>query len=263
MNRGASSGYHLANKGEASPLALSGPVKCPSIASLADLELHTLGQNGSDRRKQRETIEKNSVNGAVSNNTALLDFVQRTATGTFATVNRLREIARQYEPKFPYPENGLAERLKLAAQLIDAEIGARIYYVEQDGYDTHADQASTHARLLGELSSSLTAFYKDLKARGHEKRVVILTFSEFGRRVKENGSMGTDHGAAAPVFLIGGKVEPGLCGDHPRLDRLDDGNLKHQTDFRSVYATILDQWLGVKSKEVIKEQFKPLKLLKS
>ena len=93
--------------------------------------------------------------------------------------------------------------------------------------------------------------------------MLILTFSEFGRRVKENGSMGTDHGAAAPVFLIGGKVQPGLIGDHPRLDRLDDGNLKHHTDFRRIYATILDEWLGVKSKEVIKDQFKPMKLFKA
>jgi uncharacterized protein (DUF1501 family) len=263
MNRGAGSGYHLSNKGEASPLALSGPVKCPSIASLADLELHTIGQNGSDRRKQRETIEQNSANSSAGTNSSLLDFVQRTATGTFATVNRLREIAKQYEPKVPYPENGLAQRLKLAAQLIDAEIGARVYYVEQDGYDTHADQAVGHARLLGELSSSLTAFYKDLKARGQEKRVLILTFSEFGRRVKENGSLGTDHGAAAPVFLIGGKVQSGLIGDHPRLDRLDDGNLKHHTDFRTIYATILDQWLGIKSKDILKEQFKPIKLIKT
>lgn len=263
INRGAGSGYHLANKGQASPLAMSGPVKCPSIASLADLELHTIGQNGADRRKQRESIEQSALSRSTDNSTALLDFVQRTATGTFATVNRLREMAKQYQPKVPYPENGLAERLKLAAQLIDAEVGARIYYVEQDGYDTHADQAASHARLLGELSSSLTAFYKDLKARGQEKRVLILTFSEFGRRVKENGSLGTDHGAAAPVFLIGGKVQPGIVGDHPRLDRLDDGNLKHHTDFRSIYSTILDQWLGVRSLDVLKEQFKPVKLIKS
>ena len=150
MNRGAGSGYHLANKGEAAPLALSGPVKCPSIASLADLELHTIGQNGSERRKQRVIIEQNSVSGNAGTNTALLDFVQRTATGTFATVNRLREIAKQYEPKVPYPENGLAERLKLAAQLIDAEVGARVYYVEQDGYDTHADQAGSAYPAIGQ-----------------------------------------------------------------------------------------------------------------
>jgi uncharacterized protein (DUF1501 family) len=181
--------------------------------------------------------------------------------GTFATAKRLREIARQYEPKVPYPQNGLAERLKLAAQLIDAEVGARIYYVEQENYDTHSSQASTHAQLLGDLSSALTAFYQDLKARGHGKRVLVLTFSEFGRRVKENGSQGTDHGAAAPVFLIGGKVKPGIIGDHPRLDKLDDGNLKHHTDFRAIYATVLDEWLGVKSIDVLGEKFAGAKIL--
>ena len=256
-------GYHLGSKGEASPLALSGPVKCPTITSLADLEVHTLGQSGLDRRKQRESIEQ-AANVRTSGNTnSLLDYVQRTATGTFATVNRLREIAKQYEPKVPYPQSGLAERLKLAAQLIDAEIGARVYYVEQDGYDTHADQAGSHARLLGELSAALTAFYQDLKARGQHQRTLILTFSEFGRRVKENGSLGTDHGAAAPVFLIGGKLKGGIVGDHPRLDKVDDGNLKHHTDFRSIYTAILDQWLGVKSNDIIKGNFKPLQLFKS
>lgn len=262
VNRGVGLGYHLAAKGDASPLALAGPVKSPSIASLADLDLHTIGQNGTDRRNQRNTIEQTSIADTATSST-LLDFVQRTATGTFATVKRLREIARHYEPKVPYPEHALAERLKLAAQLIDAEIGARVFYVEQDGYDTHADQAASHARLLGQLSSALTAFFKDLKARGHEKRVAILTFSEFGRRVKENGSLGTDHGAAAPVFLLGGKVQPGLIGDHPRLDLLDDGNLKHHTDFRSIYATILDQWLGVQSKSILQQSYKPLPLFKA
>lgn len=256
-------GYHLGAKGEASPLALTGPVKCPTITTLADLEIHTLGQSGQDRRHQRESIEQVATASSSQNNNALLDFVQRTATGTFSTVNRLREIARQYEPKVPYPANGLAERLKLAAQLIDAEIGSRVYYVQQDGYDTHSDQAASHARLLGELSSAITAFYQDLKARGQHQRVMILTFSEFGRRVKENGSLGTDHGAAAPVFLIGGKVKPGLIGDHPRLDRLDDGNLKHHTDFRTIYAALLENWLGVSSKEILTQQFTPLQIIRT
>jgi uncharacterized protein (DUF1501 family) len=260
MTKGSGMGYHLGNKGEASPLALTGPVKCPTLTSLNDLELHTIGHSGLDRRTQRESIEK-IAKPSVTNPAALLDYVQRTATGTFSTVNRLRELARQYTPKVPYPANGLAERLKLAAQLIDAEIGARVYYVEQDGYDTHSDQAASHGRLLGELSSSLAAFYQDLKARGHGKRVLILTFSEFGRRAKENGSLGTDHGEAAPVFLIGGKIKPGIHGDHPRLDKLSDGNLKHHTDFRTIYASILDQWLNVPSGVVLPEKFKGLNIL--
>jgi uncharacterized protein (DUF1501 family) len=262
LKNSTGTGYHLGNKGEAAPLALTGPVKCPTIASLADMELQTQGQNGQDRRQQREIIEQATGTGSASTS-PLLDFVQRTASGSYSTVRRLREIAKNYQPQFPYPAQGLAERLKLAAQLIDANVGARIYYVEQDGYDTHSDQAGSHTRLLGELSSSLTAFYKDLKARGHHKRVLILTFSEFGRRVKENGSLGTDHGAAAPVFLIGGKVQPGLIGKHPRLDQLDDGNLKHHTDFRSIYSTILDQWLGISSKTILKKSYAPLAILKA
>ncbi|HMP18689.1 MAG TPA: DUF1501 domain-containing protein, partial [Gemmatales bacterium] len=260
MTGGQGMGYHLGSPGESSPLALAGPVKCPTLTSLNDLEIHTLGHSSLERKIQRESIEK-AARPSVTNPAALLDYVQRTATGTFATVNRLRELARQYTPRVPYPDNALAERLKLAAQLIDAEIGARVYYVEQDGYDTYADQAATHARLLGELSSALTAFYRDLEARGHGKRVLVLTFSEFGRRAKENGSRGTDHGEAAPVFLIGGKVKPGLLGDHPPLDKLHDGNLKHHTDFRTIYATILDHWLGVPSSKILPEQFQGLSLL--
>jgi uncharacterized protein (DUF1501 family) len=255
----AGQGYHLGNSSEASPLALAGPVKCPTVTNLADLELRTLGLTGSERKAQRESIESNASSAPKAEN-SLLDFVQRTAVGTFATAKRLREIAKQYEPKVPYPQNRLAERLKLAAQLIDAEIGARVYYLEQDNYDTHANQAGTHAQLLGELSSAVTAFYQDIKARGHAQRVLILTFSEFGRRVKENGSHGTDHGAAAPVFLIGGKVKPGLAGTHPRLDQLDDGNLKFQTDFRGLYATLLDEWLGVSSRAVLSDTFAKVKI---
>lgn len=254
------SGFHLGNQGEASPLALTGSIKCPTITSLADMELRASGHTNLDRKLQRDSIEKS---GQVSSSeSSLLDFVQRTSAGTFSTVKKLREIAKNYDAKVPYPANRLAERLKLAAQLIDVEIGARIFYVEQDGYDTHADQAGSHARLLTELSSALTAFYRDLKARGHEKRVLILTFSEFGRRVKENGSQGTDHGAAAPVFLLGGKINPGLVGKHPRLDKLDDGNLIHHTDFRSIYSTILDQWLGVKSDTILAGKFPSLPLFK-
>ncbi|HQR41212.1 MAG TPA: DUF1501 domain-containing protein, partial [Gemmatales bacterium] len=161
-----------------------------------------------------------------------------------------------------YPGTPLAQKLRNIAHLIDAGLTTRVYYVSIDGFDTHSDQAGNHTRLLGELSSSLTAFYKDLKSRGHHKRVLILTFPEFGRRVKENGSLGTDHGAAAPVFLIGGKVQPGLIGMHPRLDQLDDGNLKHHTDFRSIYSTILDQWLGISSKVILQKHYNSLPILK-
>jgi uncharacterized protein (DUF1501 family) len=109
----------------------------------------------------------------------------------------------------------------------------------------------------------MTAFFKDMKARGQADRVLMMTFSEFGRRVKENGSRGTDHGSGAPMFLIGGKVKAGAVGKHPSLTDVPMGNLKFHTDFRQVYAAILDKWLGVPHKEVLGKEFKPADVFKS
>jgi uncharacterized protein (DUF1501 family) len=111
---------------------------------------------------------------------------------------------------------------------------------------------------MQQLSGAVTAFYKDLAARGHKDRLLVMTFSEFGRRAKENGSKGTDHGSAAPMFLLGGKVKGGVVGAHPSLEKIPMGNLQHHTDFRSVYAAVLDGWLGVSSKEVLGSTFKPV-----
>ena len=195
----------------------------------------------------------------------LLDFVRRTAMNTYASSQRLQEVAKNYEPKATYPGTGLANRLKLAAQLIEAGTGARIFYVSIDGFDTHAGQggaAGAHANLLGEVSGAVAAFYKDLAARGHRDRVCVMTFSEFGRRAKENGSNGTDHGSAAPMFLAGGRVRAGAVGDHPSLTKIPDGNLAHHTDFRRVYAAVLEQWLGLDAKAVLGDGFKPLEVFK-
>ena len=134
--------------------------------------------------------------------------------------------------------------------------------VAHGNFDTHATQAPAHANLLGTLGNAVRAFYKDLKARGHADRVVLMTFSEFGRRAKENGSKGTDHGSAAPMFLVGGKVKAGAVGAHPSLTKLPLGNLEHHTDFRRVYAALLDRWLGVRSADVLGKQFEPLDVLK-
>jgi len=189
--------------------------------------------------------------------------VQRTALNTYESSKRLQEIAQNYQPKETYPQTAFANRLKLAAQLIDADLGARIYYVSIDGFDTHAGQAQTHANLLQELSAGMTAFYKDVAARGQSDRVLMMTFSEFGRRAKENGSKGTDHGSAAPMILVGGKVKAGVVGSHPSLTDLEIGNLKHHTDFRQVYAAILDKWLGVSSKDVLGGKFEAADVIKA
>jgi uncharacterized protein (DUF1501 family) len=251
--------YHLAENNEIAPLALAGsPARAPSITSLEDFQLKMTASSGADKRAQKEIIE--GVAKAQSGQPSLLDFVQRTATNTYASSERLMNIGKNYQPKSTYPNTPLANRLKLAAQLIDADIGARIFYVSLENFDTHANQLNNHANLLSQLSEAMTAFYTDMAGRGHKDRVLMMTFSEFGRRAHENGSKGTDHGSAAPMILVGGKVKAGVIGKHPSLTDLDQDNLKHHTDFRQVYATVLDKWLGVSSKEVLGQEFKNIEL---
>jgi uncharacterized protein (DUF1501 family) len=246
--------FHVAFNNEPSPLALNGaPNRVPSITSISDFQLKTEALGGSDKKDQKQLIEE--LAKVDPNRAALLDFVQRTALNTYESSKRLQEIGQNYQPKATYPQSAFANRLKLAAQLIDADLGARIYYVSIDGFDTHASQAATHANLLQDVSAGMSAFFKDVAARGHRDRVLMMTFSEFGRRAKENGSKGTDHGSAAPMLLVGGKVKAGVVGQHPSLTELEIGNLKHHTDFRQVYAAILDKWLGVSSKEVLGAKF--------
>ncbi len=258
----AAPSFHLKTANERAPLAVEGaPVRVPSIATLADFQLQMAAASGADKKTQREIIEAAAKPGEAQ--PGLLDFVQRTASNTYASSRRLQEIGKNYQPKATYPQTPLANRLKLAAQLIDADLGARIFYVSIDGFDTHSGQAPAHANLMTQVGGAVAAFYKDLAARGQKDRVLLLTFSEFGRRARENGSRGTDHGSAAPMFLVGGKVKAGAVGKHPSLTELEMGNLKHHTDFRQVYAAILDKWLGVSARTVLGEEFVPVDIFKA
>ena len=260
---GASS-FHLAGSNESAPLALTGaPVRVPSIQRLEDFQVRVEASGPSDRRRQMTVIEGVATPPAPPSQGGLLDFVQRTAVNTYASSRRLQEVGRAYQPRVPYPNTGLATHLRLAAQLIDAGLGARLFYVSIDGFDTHAGQAAAHANLLREVSDAISAFFRDLAGRGHRDRVLIMTFSEFGRRAHENGSRGTDHGAAAPMMLVGGRVRPGIVGAHPSLTELDQDNLRHHTDFRQVYAAILDRWLGVSSRQVLGQDFNPVDILRA
>ena len=141
-----------------------------------------------------------------------------------------------------------------------AGFGTRVYYVQQATYDTHVAQLRTHERLLAELGGAIRAFLDDLQGAGLAERVAVLCFSEFGRRAAENGSYGTDHGTAGPVFLAGGRVRAGLVGATPRLTDLEGGDLKMGIDFRRVYATVLQDWLGLSAKAVLGGEFERLSL---
>jgi uncharacterized protein (DUF1501 family) len=263
----ASPAFHVAAPNEQSWLALTGaPSKVPSLTSLQEFQLQTFAASRADHDRQRKLIELDAARRTPASDSsgraALLDFVRHTAVNTYAN-SRLHDLSQNYQPSVPYPDSGLAGRLKLVAQLIEADIGARIFYVTLNGFDTHANQLTIHANLLRELSEAATAFFKDMSARGHRDRVLLMTFSEFGRRAKENQSQGTDHGSAAPMFLIGGRVRPGVIGAHPSLSDLVMDKLRHHTDFRQVYAAVLEQWLGISSKPVLDGDFHPVRIVRS
>ena len=162
-----------------------------------------------------------------------------------------------------YPATRLGGGLEQISRLIKAEIGARFFYVIQGGYDTHSGQIFTHASLLGELSGALGAFLDDLTTARLAERVAVLCFSEFGRRVADNGSSGTDHGTAGPVLLAGAGVRPGLVGRTPSLTDLEDGDLKVGIDFRRVYAAVLEGWLRLPAKPALGRAFEPLPLFRA
>jgi len=193
--------------------------------------------------------------GGHQDNSNPLDFLQRTALDAQLSSDKILEISRKFKPAVDYPKGQLADSLSLVGRMIAGGLPTRVYYVSQGGYDTHTNQVATHDRLMGELSDALTAFCTDLKAQGNFNRVMVMTFSEFGRRVTQNASNGTDHGAAAPMFVLGGGAKPGLFGKYPSLTTLNGGDLVYNVDFRSVYATILEKWLKAPSKVVLGKNF--------
>jgi uncharacterized protein (DUF1501 family) len=194
----------------------------------------------------------------------LAAFVHRSMLDAYATTDRLAQVAHNKDDA-RYPQSGLAERLRLIARLLKVGLDARVFYTVQSGYDTHSAQLFTHSNLLFDLSSALKAFLDDLAAANLADRVLVLLFSEFGRTVSENGSGGTDHGTSGPVFLAGSGVRGGLVGTTPSLLDLDPmhGDLKVGIDFRSVYANILEDWLGLPSQTALGGSFEPLKLLRA
>lgn len=187
-------------------------------------------------------------------------FVKRTSLDARVESARIRQaVARGAATTFP--NSPLARDLQTVAAMIRAQMPTRVYYVGMGGFDTHAGQSGRHDGLLGQFAQAMKAFDAELRATGHHDRVITMAFSEFGRRVSENASAGTDHGAAGPVFLFGSHIKPGLIGPHPSLDKLERGDLAHQLDFRSVYASLLQHWLTVDPSKVLGPAFKPANVL--
>ncbi len=206
----------------------------------------------------RQAIYRRLNHLADEGSSASLHFVTQTAGNANESSDQIRQLAREYKSTVEYPKDGLAQNLRNIAALIVGGLSTRVYFTEQGGYDTHAGQRNHHDNLMARLNDAVSAFYKDLTAQGHAQRVLTFTTSEFGRNVKENGSQGTDHGAASSQFMFGPGVKPGIHGQHPSLTDLQGGgagSLKHAVDFRSVYATVMEKWLECPSEPVLGQQY--------
>jgi len=248
--------------GREAPLALQGR-KVKPIAFENDELFRWLGDDVHDSLHDpyRELMHREP--GADVRQGSNADFLLRTALDAQVSSEAIRRAVRQ-EPLARFPRSGLGRQLTMVSNMIRAELPTRVYYVTLGGFDTHAGQGGPqgrHARLLGEFSAAVKAFYEDLRAQGNDGRVLTMTFSEFGRRVGQNASGGTDHGTAAPMFLFGPMVRPGVFGDHPSLTNLDNGDLKYEIDFRSVYADVLEHWMRTDSKSVLGKSFRPTKVV--
>lgn len=194
-------------------------------------------------------------------NTKYGAFFAQTAHETYASAEQIRTGIRGYSSTVQYPNTPFGQGMQQIAQLISANLGTRVYYITTGSFDTHAQQLRRQPLLLKDLSDSLLAFQTDLAAMNADDSVLTLAFSEFGRRVHENANGGTDHGTASEMFIVGKPVHGGLYGEYPSLTDLDQGDLKYTTDFRSVYATVLDRWLGTNSQIVLGNQFEDLRFI--
>ncbi len=234
----------------ATPIALRG--RRSAASTLSRLEEFHLNGDAAAVRTMASAAPADDLTG----------FVHRSFLDAYTTCDRLAEVARVQDGGASYPSSGLANRLQLIARLLKTGFAARVYYTSQGGYDTHAAQLFTHANLLRELGGAVRAFLDDLAAARLAERVAVLVFSEFGRQVRENAGGGTDHGTAAPVFLAGAGVQSGLVGTAPNLLDLVGNAPKMTMDFRRVYATVLEDWLGMPSKDALGGAFERLPLFR-
>lgn len=222
----------------------------PSIQNIETYRLRTDPKYPGDEANKNAAFQQ--ILSEPQNRFPFQEYVTQTVLDATVSSIELLEGQDSYASPVEYPDTAFASNLRTIAQIIAAELGVTVFYTSISGFDTHANQivggnnlTGTHAALLDDVSRGIKAFYDDMQAMGRDQDVVIMTFSEFGRRVSENASLGTDHGTANQMFVIGGPVAGGMYGSQPSLNRLDPvGDMVYTLDFRSVYATVLANWLG-------------------
>jgi len=245
------------------PQALTGVNSQPiSVSSVAQFNVKPLFKNDTKTQSVIQQLDQTTTCSACEEYNALVSQFMASGLDALSASALIADAAGKYNAQVAYPNNDFANRLKLAASIVTSNLNPKIVYVTLGGFDTHATQKATQNTLLKQLSDGLTSFFNDLSAQGRANDTLIMTFSEFGRRVKENGSHGTDHGTAQPQFMIGGSVSPGLYGSYPSLSSLDsNGNLNYNIDFRQTYASVLEDWFGIPQTEVLDSSFTKLTVI--
>jgi len=198
-----------------------------------------------DNVESQESAFENIMSNRSKSARGNLDFVRRVTSTAADSSEFVRRTCANYRTNSDYGYGTVGTSLRNIAALIEARADARFYYTNFSGFDTHVSQAPNQAGLFNQVGDAVLAFQADLKTMGREDDVVMLVFTEFGRRVKENASLGTDHGVAGPMYVFGNQVKGGFHGEHPSLSLLDQGDLIMTTDFRSVYASMIQEWMGV------------------
>jgi len=238
-----------------------------SVPSITDPRTYSFSSPNAGAEAINERNSAIRLASSAGPNRPHLAFVNTSAMDAFATLDRVASVV-DYQPSAPYPNNGFGSALKTVAASMVKGIGTRVYWVQTGGFDTHSGQgnagAGAYANLMGTVGDGILAFYNDLQNQGLLGNTLMLQFSEFGRRISENGSQGTDHGAAGMMMAIGGPVRGGIYGTAANLNPTPDnatlenagGDVKYETDFRSVYASVLDGWLGTDSTAILGGNFR-------
>ncbi len=238
----------------------------PSIASLTSYAFQADTRHPQELSAQTDVISKIFQEASKRGNYE--DYIRQAAVDALGSSDTLKRMVSSYQPKTQFDANNqVAQGLKTIAQMIGGGLDTKIYYLTTGGYDTHANELNTHNALMKTLDDGIYSFMQDMIAQGRANDVLIMTFSEFGRRVQENGSGGTDHGTALPMFLVGGEIRGGIYGDHPSLSDLDtnqgQGDLKFHIDFRSVYGSVLRNWFGADPTPVVGSGWPNINFLKA
>ena len=234
------------------------------VASVGNLETYGLLPDIQDEAARAMALKAfSTMYGGAEGSDAVAQFLGQTGMNALKGADILRTAPQRYSSSIEYAANPIAQSLKNVAQVIFADLGTRIYYTQDGNFDTHAGELDAHAKLWRDVSTAIEDFMGDLKEHDREDDVIILVFSEFGRRVRDNGT-GTDHGSGGAAFVMGGEVKGGMYGEYPSLKPEDqvEGDLRFNNDFRSTYSTILDRWLGLDPTPIVNGNFEQLDFIR-